>query len=213
MKNPNKPVISPTVSEAAARYRAVRFFDSVNDLARLPPDDGQEIAFAGRSNAGKSSAINVLTGQRQLARVSKTPGRTQLLNFFEVTPARYLVDLPGYGYAEVPDAIRQHWQKLLERYLRERAALRGLVLLMDIRHPLTGLDQQMLAWCGARQLPVHVLLTKADKLSRGTALTTLQQLRRALQPHHPNVSAQLFSALTGQGKDDVCAQLDLWLGY
>ncbi|HOB60797.1 MAG TPA: ribosome biogenesis GTP-binding protein YihA/YsxC [Candidatus Competibacteraceae bacterium] len=213
MKNPNKPVISPTVSENAARYRAVRFFDSVNDLTRLPPDDGQEVAFAGRSNAGKSSAINVLTGQRQLARVSKTPGRTQLLNFFEVAPARYLVDLPGYGYAEVPNAIRQHWQKLLERYLRERAALRGLLLLMDIRHPLTELDRQMLGWCGVRQLPVHILLTKADKLSRGAALTTLQQLRRTLQPHHPNVSAQLFSALTGQGRDDVCTQLDLWLGY
>lgn len=213
MKNPSKAVTSPVVLESAIRYRAARFFDSVNDLARLPPDTGQEVAFAGRSNAGKSSAINALTGQRQLARVSKTPGRTQLLNFFQVTPDRYLVDLPGYGYAQVPDAIRQHWQKLLERYLRERTALRGLVLLVDIRHPPTGLDRQMLDWCTARALPVHLLLTKADKLSRGAALTALQQLRRTLHASHPTVSAQLFSSVTGLGRDEVYAQLDLWLGY
>ena len=213
MKNPNKPVISPTVSENAARYRAVRFFDSVNDLTRLPPDDGQEVAFAGRSNAGKSSALNVLTGQRQLARVSKTPGRTQLLNFFQVEPERYLVDLPGYGYAQVPDAIRRHWRLLLERYLRERLALRGLMLLMDIRHPLTPLDRQLLDGCAHRPLPIHVLLTKADKLSRGAAQAALQQVQRMLKTDYPGASVQLFSAPTGLGIDEAQARLDEWLGY
>jgi len=170
MRNPSKPVPFAALTESAIRYRAARFLDSVNAFPRLPPDSGREVAFAGRSNAGKSSALNVLTGQRQLARASKTPGRTQLLNFFEVEPERLLVDLPGYGYARVPDAVRRHWQALLERYLRERAALRGLLLLMDIRHPLTELDRGMLDCCAARALPVHVLLTKADKLGRGAAL-------------------------------------------
>lgn len=213
MKNPNKPDPIPAVTAAAIRYRAVHFLNSVNALAQLPPDTGREVAFAGRSNAGKSSALNVLTGQRQLARVSKTPGRTQLLNFFLVEPERYLVDLPGYGYAQVPDAIRRHWRILLEQYLGERLALRGLILLMDIRHPLTPLDRQLLDRCAYRQLPTHVLLTKADKLGRGAAQTALQQLQRALQTDYPHTRAQLFSASTRLGMDEAHARLDEWLGY
>jgi GTP-binding protein len=213
MRNPSKPVPFAALTESAIRYRAARFLDSVNAFPRLPPDSGREVAFAGRSNAGKSSALNVLTGQRQLARASKTPGRTQLLNFFEVEPERRLVDLPGYGYARVPDAVRRHWQALLERYLRERAALRGLLLLMDIRHPLTELDRGMLDCCVARALPAHVLLTKADKLGRGAALGVLERLRRALRADYPQTSAQLFSALTGQGTDEAHRRMDGWLGY
>ncbi len=213
MKNPSKPTLIPTATAAAIRYQAVRFLDSVNSLAQLPPDTGREVAFAGRSNAGKSSALNVLTGQRQLARVSKTPGRTQLLNFFQVEPERYLVDLPGYGYAQVPDAIRRHWRLLLERYLRERLALRGLMLLMDIRHPLTALDRQLLDNCAHRQLPAHILLTKADKLGRGAARTALQQVQKTLKTDYPRTSAQLFSAPTGLGMDEAHARLDEWLGY
>jgi GTP-binding protein len=213
MKNPNNPASIPTVTTAAIRYRTVSFLISVNALTQLPPDTGREVAFAGRSNAGKSSALNVLTGQRQLARVSKTPGRTQLLNFFQVEPERYLVDLPGYGYAQVPDAIRRHWRLLLEHYLRERLALRGLMLLMDIRHPLTPLDRQLLDGCAHRQLPAHILLTKADKLGRGAAQTALQQVQKALKRDYPLTSAQLFSAPTALGVDEAHARLDEWLGY
>ncbi|MDS4027173.1 MAG: ribosome biogenesis GTP-binding protein YihA/YsxC [Candidatus Contendobacter sp.] len=213
MKNPNKLTPIPAASAAAIRYRNACFLNSVHSLAQLPPDTGREVAFAGRSNAGKSSALNVLTSQRQLARVSKTPGRTQLLNFFQMEPERYLVDLPGYGYAQVPDAIRQHWRLLLERYLRERRALCGLMLLMDIRHPLTPLDRQLLDSCAYRQLPTHILLTKADKLSRGAARTVLQQVQKMLKTDYPSASAQLFSAMTQLGMDEAHAQLDQWLGY
>ncbi|MFZ1831091.1 MAG: ribosome biogenesis GTP-binding protein YihA/YsxC [Candidatus Competibacteraceae bacterium] len=197
------------------RYRTVQFFNSVNAFEQLPPDIGQEVAFAGRSNAGKSSALNLLTGQRQLARVSKTPGRTQMINFFQVVAERYLVDLPGYGYAQVPEAIRRHWRALLERYLRERIALRGLLLMMDIRHPLTELDQRMLDCCAARVLPVHILLTKADKLSRGAAKTVLQQVQKTLQNEYPpaTATAQLFSAQAGQGVDEAHQRLDEWLDF
>ncbi len=213
MKNPNQLTSIPVVNTSALRYRAANFVISVNALTQLPPDTGREVAFAGRSNAGKSSALNVLTGQRQLARVSKTPGRTQLLNFFQVTPERYLVDLPGYGYAQVPDAIRRHWRLLLEYYLRERLALRGLILLMDIRHPLTPLDRQLLNGCAHRQLPTHILLTKADKLGRGPARMALQQAQKTLKTDYPLTSAQLFSAPTGLGVNEAHARLDEWLGY
>ncbi len=213
MRNPSKPISIRQATAAANRYRATHFLISVNAFQQLPPDTGREVAFSGRSNAGKSSALNLLTGQRGLARTSKTPGRTQLLNFFLVEPDRYLVDLPGYGYARVPDAIRLHWQALLERYLRERAALRGLLLLMDVRHPLTELDRRLLDCCAARGLPAHVLLTKADKLSRGNALVALRQLQGTLRADFPGSSAQLFSALTGSGIDEAHGKLDIWLGY
>jgi GTP-binding protein len=213
MKNPDKSVPFLAATPAATRYRAVCFFNSVNALEQLPPDTGQEVAFAGRSNAGKSSALNLLTDQRQLARVSKTPGRTQMINFFQVEAERYLVDLPGYGYAQAPEAMRRHWGVLLERYLRERMALHGLLLMMDVRHPLTELDQRMLDCCAARGLPAHILLTKADKLSRGAAKTVLQQTQKTLRTEYPQATAQLFSAQTGQGIDEVHQRLDEWLGF
>ena len=213
MKNPNSLEPIPRITAAARRYQTVRFLSSVNEFARLPPDVGAEVAFAGRSNAGKSSALNVLTGRRQLARVSKTPGRTQLINFFAVEPDRCLVDLPGYGYAQVPEAILRHWQHLLAQYLRERAALRGLMLLMDIRHPLMPLDRQLLDGCAVRGLPVQILLTKADKLSRGAALTVLQQVEKTLRTDFSQTSALLFSAVTRLGVAEVHNRLDEWLGF
>lgn len=213
MRTPLNSTSSHDQQAARARYQRARFLTSVNSFSQLPPDTGREVAFAGRSNAGKSSALNLLTGQRNLARTSKTPGRTQLLNFFLVEPERHLVDLPGYGYAQVPEAIRRHWQALMERYLRERTALCGLLLLVDVRHSLTGLDSQLLAYCAAQQLAVHLLLTKADKLSRNQAATALRQTRQALQADFPNISAQLFSAVTGEGVAETYAQLDHWLGY
>jgi GTP-binding protein len=195
------------------RYRKTRFLTSAHEPWQLPPDNGREVAFAGRSNAGKSSALNLLTRQRNLARTSKTPGRTQLINFFEVEPGCCLVDLPGYGYAKVPETLRLHWRRLVEHYLNSRQALRGLILLMDVRHPLTDLDRSLLAWCARRELPCHVLLTKADKLKRGPALATLQQVRQALRPLHPPATVQLFSALDGLGAEEALARLDYWLGY
>ena len=195
------------------RYKVTQFFTSANTLKQLPPDQGREIAFAGRSNAGKSSALNTLTQQKSLARTSKTPGRTQLINFFQVAPERYLVDLPGYGYAKVPEAMRDHWRHTLERYFNRRKALCGLFMLMDIRHPLTDSDRQMLAWCEHRKLPSHILLTKADKLKRGPAKATLHQVRNDLQRHYPHASAQLFSSLTRLGMEEACAKLDEWLGF
>ncbi|HXH01795.1 MAG TPA: ribosome biogenesis GTP-binding protein YihA/YsxC [Candidatus Competibacteraceae bacterium] len=195
------------------RYQHTRFLASAHELRQLPPDHGIEIAFAGRSNAGKSSALNTLTGQRALARISKTPGRTQLINVFHVAEGRHLVDLPGYGYAKVPDAIRLHWHRLLERYFRERHALAGLMLLMDVRHPLTALDRQMLDWCRHRALPCHVLLTKADKLGRGQASATLLTVRKALAQDYPQTSVQLFSSLNRLGLEEAQARLDEWFGF
>jgi GTP-binding protein len=192
-------------------YRTARFLLSAGEFKQLPPDQGREVAIAGRSNAGKSSALNALTGQARLARISKTPGRTQLINFFEVAPQRYLVDLPGYGYAKVPEAVRQRWQQLLERYLSQRRALQGLLLLMDIRHPLTELDRQMLGWTQHHGLDSHILLAKADKLKRGRAGDTLRQVAGVLEQHYPQASVQLFSATSGQGIPEAHAKLDAWL--
>lgn len=213
MKNPAKSISFPAMTAAVRRYQAVCFFNSVNAFEQLPLDAGQEVAFAGRSNAGKSSALNLLTGQRQLARVSKTPGRTQMINLFQVAAGRYLVDLPGYGYAQAPETMRRHWGILLERYLRERTALRGLLLMMDIRHPLTELDRHMLDCCAARELPTHILLTKADKLSRGAAKVALQQAQKTLQSGGWQATTQLFSAQTGFGIDEAHQRLDAWLEF
>jgi GTP-binding protein len=196
-----------------SRYYATRFLTSVHEFRQLPPERGAEVAFAGRSNAGKSSALNAITRQKTLARISKTPGRTQLINFFQVEDERYLVDLPGYGYAKAPETVRRHWRQLVERYLEQRRSLRGLFLLMDIRHPLTPLDRQLLDWCRRRRLPVHILLTKADKLKRGAALATLQIVQRQLAAGYPQVSLQLFSAIEGTGLDEAHARLDEWLDY
>lgn len=192
-------------------YRRAAFLSSASLLSQAPPDRGYEVAFTGRSNVGKSSALNTLCGQRGLARASKTPGRTQTLNFFALDGERRLVDLPGYGYARVALAIKARWQESLADYLRQRRCLRGLVLLMDSRHPLTDLDQHLLDWNAQRGLPTHVLLTKADKLSRGAAQAVLLQVQQALAERGGPLSVQLFSSLKGQGVDQAHALLDGWL--
>lgn len=192
-------------------YHNARFLLSAPDLRHLPPDTGCEVAFAGRSNAGKSSAINAITGQRTLARTSKTPGRTQQINVFPVSDGRYLIDLPGYGFAKLPQAIRDHWQRTLPEYLQRRRSLRGLMLIMDVRHPLTVLDQQMLAWCAHAGLPVHVLLTKADKLKQGQAAKALRCTADQLAQDHPDTSVQLFSAPRHRGIEAAHNKLDAWL--
>lgn len=198
-------------TKPANPFRLASFLTSANHLSQLPPDEGLEVAFAGRSNAGKSSALNALTDQRSLARTSKTPGRTQLINFFVLDERRRLVDLPGYGYAKVPEAIKRHWQQVLSDYLQVRRCLRGLVLLMDIRHPLKEFDRQMLDWCAHQQMPVHILLTKADKLKRGPAGNTLQQVRKALKSEYPLATVQLFSSVDKQGVEQAREKLATWL--
>ena len=194
-------------------YPTARFMISAPTLALCPDDTGAEVAFAGRSNAGKSSAINALTQQNALARTSRTPGRTQLINFFTVMndESRRLVDLPGYGYAKVPEAVKIEWQKHLSDYLRGRFSLRGLVLLMDVRHPLTEFDQMMLDYADQRGMPVHILLTKADKLKKGPASAALQKVRSRLKDWEDLVSVQLFSSLKRDGVDTLSQKLNQWL--
>ena len=193
-----------------AYYHRARFLVSAARLDQSPRDEGVEIAFAGRSNAGKSSAINALCQQKSLARTSKTPGRTQLLNFFELDEGRRLVDLPGYGYAKVAESVKQQWQGTLADYLEHRDSLKGVILMMDIRHPLKAFDEQMLEWSAHIELPVHILLTKADKLKRGAASQTLLRVRKALEPYGGHVSVQLFSALKKEGVDAAHRLLDAW---
>jgi GTP-binding protein len=193
-------------------YRQASYLISAPRLELCPSDSEAEVAFIGRSNAGKSSAINSLTGQSKLARTSKTPGRTQLLNYFTLLPGRYLVDVPGFGYAKVSADMKYQWQKQLERYLQQREPLAGLVLLMDIRHPFMETDETMIAWCLDSRIPLHILLTKADKLAFGAAKSTLLQVKKKLEPHAELISVQLFSALKGQGVDELKARLDGWLG-
>jgi GTP-binding protein len=190
-----------------------RYLGSAHTTAQLPADGGHEVAFAGRSNAGKSSALNALTRQNALARVSKTPGRTQQLVYFEVQPQRYLVDLPGYGYAKVPMEMKAHWQGFLDRYFRQREALRGLVVVMDIRHPLKDYDRQMLESAVARGLPAHALLTKADKLGRGQQAQALAAVRRELVAAfgEGSVGVQAFSSESKQGVDEARAVVSGWL--
>ncbi|TXH66507.1 MAG: YihA family ribosome biogenesis GTP-binding protein [Lysobacteraceae bacterium] len=202
----------PTPPDLFAR---ARYLLAAHTPRQLPPDVGAEVAFAGRSNAGKSSALNTLCRQNALARVSKTPGRTQQLVFFELPPLehRYLVDLPGYGYAKVPQDLRAHWQQFIGRYFSERQALKGLVVVMDIRHPLKDYDLQMLAYAVDRGLPAHALLTKADKLGRGAAANTLQAVRKTLfTTFGERVSAQTFSAESKTGVDELRRIVAAWLG-
>ncbi|MCK5191060.1 MAG: YihA family ribosome biogenesis GTP-binding protein [Methylococcales bacterium] len=191
-------------------YHQAKFILSASQLSEAPEDQGKEIAFAGRSNAGKSSAINTLTRQNALARISKTPGRTQLLNFFEIDEQHKFVDLPGYGYAKVPLAVKKKWHKMMETYLHNRDALCGIVLVMDIRHPLTEFDMQMIEWCEYTQLPLHILLTKADKLNYGAAKNILLKVQRELAEMNVAVTLQLFSSLKKTGIDDVHQVLDEW---
>lgn len=192
-------------------YRRAQFLTSASKLSQCPPDEGWEVAFAGRSNAGKSSAINSLTGNRKLAKTSKTPGRTQLLNFFELSDCQRLVDLPGYGFAKVPQAVKREWTRQLENYLQRRQSLRGLVLLMDVRHPMQPFDQQMLTWALEASMPVHILLTKADKLKRGPAGNILLRMRSQLRPYRQLASVQLFSAMKHSGHAELIKVLDAWL--
>jgi GTP-binding protein len=194
-------------------YHQSTFMLSAALVKQLPEDTGYEVAFAGRSNAGKSSALNTITRQRNLAKTSKTPGRTQLINLFKLDEHRRLVDLPGYGYAKVPLETRNRWQRTLGHYLETRECLKGLILLMDIRHPLQELDKQLLTWAMVGELPVHILLTKADKLNRSPALQTMSKVKQALVPYGENMTVQLFSSITREGLDEVYATLNAWYEY
>lgn len=191
-------------------YHRIKFIGSATNLNYAPKDQGKEIAFAGRSNVGKSSAINALTRQNTLARISKTPGCTQLLNFFAINEQLRIVDLPGYGYAKVPVVVKKKWQKMIEAYLSQRVALCGIILVMDIRHPLTSFDKNMIEWCKFAKLPLHILLTKADKLSYCARKNTLLKTKQELSKVGFNVSLQLFSALQKIDIDVAYKVMDKW---
>jgi len=191
-----------------SQYADAKFVLSANAPEQFLPDTGREVAVAGRSNAGKSSAINVIVNRRQFARTSKTPGRTRLVNFFSLREDERLVDLPGYGFARVSDAVQRHWGNLLQTYFEERKSLRGLLLVVDVRRHLSDFDRQMLSFADSVKLPVHVLLTKADKLKRGQASSTLLQIQKELKG---TASVQLFSALKRQGVEDAREMLEQFL--
>lgn len=192
-------------------FAQARFLTSAPGLAQCPPDQGAEVAFAGRSNAGKSSALNTLTRNHKLARTSKTPGRTQLINFFTLqSEAVRLVDLPGYGYAKVQKTVKQQWDAELEAYLQARKSLIGLVLLMDIRHPFKEFDRAMLQWSVDAEIPTHILLTKADKLKKGPQLNALQAASKGLANVADLVTVQTFSSLRKEGLDTLEQQLRTW---
>jgi len=191
-----------------SQYPEARFIKSANALSQFVPDDGIEVAVAGRSNAGKSSAINVVVNRRQFARTSKTPGRTQLVNFFSLQEGRRLVDLPGYGFARVSDSMRRHWGELLSQYFQSRESLKGLLLIVDIRRKLTEYDRKMMAFADEVALPVHIILTKADKLKRGKVATAVLQVQKEMGDR---ASVQAFSALNRQGEDEARAVLEKFL--
>jgi GTP-binding protein len=193
-------------------FSDVSFIKSAATLAQSPEDKGIEVAFVGRSNAGKSSALNAITGRNGLARTSKTPGRTQLINFFQIDEQRRLVDLPGYGYAKVPQRIQQQIEELLSTYLSARRCLQGIMLLMDIRHPMTPLDKHLIDFTNPYQLPIHILLTKCDKFKRGQSQSTLLQTRKLLDVY-PNVSVQTFSAQSLIGIEEAHQKLDEWFNF
>jgi GTP-binding protein len=191
-----------------SQFPDAKFILSANAPSQFLPDTGTEVAVAGRSNSGKSSAINVIVNRRQFARTSKTPGRTQLVNFFSLRDGQRLVDLPGYGFAKVSDSVRRHWGQLLQDYFEVRKCVKGLILVVDIRRELTDFDQQMLAFAASVSLPVHILLTKSDKLKRGKAATALLQVKKAL---NGAATVQLFSALNRQGTDEAREVLEKFL--
>lgn len=199
------------MTESPLNFRTATFLKSAQNIRQCPADEGAEVAFAGRSNAGKSSAINRLTEQRKLARTSKTPGRTQLLNFFVLAnDAQKIVDLPGYGYAKVPPQVKEKWQRDLTEYLEKRQSLMGLVLLMDIRHPMQPFDQSFLDWAKKRQMPVHILLTKSDKLKRGAAKSQMLSVKKEIKAQQLEqfVTVQTFSSLKGDGLPELRAYLN-----
>ncbi len=215
---PCGPEDGQTARRAAAAMsenplRGAQFLLSTPNPKGLPADMGAEIAFAGRSNAGKSSALNALTGVHGLARTSRTPGRTQHLVAFSLPDGRRLIDLPGYGYAKVPESVRDHWRDALEGYLGARHSLRGLALVMDIRHPLTRFDSQMLDFCAAHGVPCHILLTKADKLGRGACAEALLSVRKRLESASGVLSVQIFSAKAGTGLDEARGALAALLSH
>ena len=191
-----------------SQFPDAKFVTSANAASQFLPDSGAEVAVAGRSNAGKSSAINVIVNRRQFARTSKTPGRTQLVNFFDLRSGQRLVDLPGYGFAKVSASTRRHWGRLLESYFEQRQCLKGLILVVDVRRQLTDFDRQMLEFAASVDLPAHLLLTKADKLKRGQAATALLQVKKELAD---SATAQLFSALKKTGVDEARAVLEQFL--
>ncbi|MBD0787870.1 YihA family ribosome biogenesis GTP-binding protein [Vibrio sp. Y2-5] len=191
-------------------YQNTHFITSAPDIRHLPADEGIEIAFAGRSNAGKSSSLNRLTNQKSLAKTSKTPGRTQLINLFKVTEGCHIVDLPGYGFAQVPLEMKKKWQQSLGEYLQKRECLKGLVVLMDIRHPMKDLDQQLVVWAVECGIPVQVLLTKADKLKSGARKAQILKIRNDAKEFGGDVSVDGFSSLSGIGVDILRAKLDAW---
>ena len=195
----------------SAFYQQARFLQSATTPDTLPPELGFEVAFAGRSNSGKSSTLNRLCQQRSLARTSKTPGRTQLINFFSLPEKKFLVDLPGYGYAKVPEKVKLKWAKFIELYLTQRFTLRGLVIVMDIRRPMLEHDLTMLDWAESRDLDVHVVLNKSDKLKHGQAKNALLKTQQQLNKYNNKTSVQMFSALKGVGVQELHAQLDKWL--
>lgn len=188
-----------------------KYFTSVADLEQLPADEGYEVAFIGRSNSGKSSALNAITGIKGLARTSGTPGRTQMINFFALDNERRLVDLPGYGYAKAPRTVQERWSQNIDEYLRSRQCLRALVMTMDIRHPLKDMDQAIIAWTVKCKVPLHILLTKADKLNTQAARKTLQEVQDSLQKYGNKLNVQNFSSLEKIGLDEVREQLLKWL--
>jgi len=198
------------VSSQSVHFQSARFITSAPDIRHLPADEGLEVAFAGRSNAGKSSALNALTRQKSLARTSKTPGRTQQINVFSLDEERRLIDLPGYGFAKVPLAMKHKWQEALSEYLQKRQCLRGLVVLMDIRHPLKDLDQELIHWAVSSDLPVLVVLTKADKLNSGARKATLMKIQEALPGFNGDVQAITFSSLNKSGLPDLERVLQGW---
>lgn len=188
-------------------YRSAHYVISAHKLQQLPPDEGYEVAFAGRSNAGKSSAINTLTDQKSLARTSKTPGRTQQIVIFDIDTERRIADLPGYGYAKVPVKLKMHWQQVMQKYFEQRQCLKGVVLVMDIRHPMREFDQQMLHWCSASGVSCHLLLTKGDKLKRGPAQAALLKVRKMLPA---GATAQVFSSKSRAGLTELISRLNEW---
>ena len=197
----------------SSHYQKAYFLLSVAEPHQLPSDEGIEVAIVGRSNAGKSSALNKLAHSKRLARVSKTPGRTQLVNVFMLDDRRRIIDLPGYGFAKVPLSAKKKWEVMVNAYVQDRACLKGLVLVMDIRHPMRDLDKQLLEYCEQRGLLVHILLNKADKLSKSAAANTLFKVKNELKDFSNTISVQLFSAHDGLGLKELHGVLDGWYGY
>lgn len=193
-------------------YKEATYLISAAELSQLPPDKGCEVAFIGRSNAGKSSALNVITGIKGLARTSKTPGRTQMINFFSLDEGCKcrLVDLPGYGYAKVPLMVKERWEQLIDKYLRNRKSLKGLVVIMDVRHPLKEMDRSVIDWAMKCKIPIHILLTKTDKLKPAAARKTLKEVQEGLKRYGKRITIQLFSSMDRTGLDDIKTVLNQW---